>query len=206
MIYRKYVKRLIDFILSLSLLIVISPLFFVLCLLIAINLGTPIFFKQKRTTENQKEFNIIKFRTMTEAKDVHGDYLPNEQRKTPFGNALRSSSLDELPELINIIKGDMAIIGPRPLPSEYSNYYNSSEMGRFNVRGGLIPPDSICSTPLITWDEQLKMEAEYGRSLSLSYDAKILFAAFKMIGYRNKLDYGKYRRESLVEERNNKDE
>ena len=201
LIYKNGIKRIIDFLLSLMFFIAISPLFGVLCIMVAIKLGNPIFFKQKRTTKDGKEFEIIKFRSMTEDKDELGNYLPNEMRMTKFGKFLRTSSLDELPELLNIIKGDMAIIGPRPLPPVYNSFFYNDEMKRFDVRGGLIPPDSVDENSIISWDKQFEYEREYADKVSFTYDIYILISVFKILFNRKKSDYGSYCRQPLNVER-----
>ena len=173
MIYR-FFKRVFDFTSALLLFIVISPLFLVLCLLVRIKLGSPIFFKQVRTGMRGKIFYIRKFRTMTNETNAAGELLPDDQRLVGFGKWLRSSSLDELPELLNIIRGDMAVIGPRPLYPWYNDYYTDFEKCRFKVRSGLIPPESMYFDNYVTWDKQLKYEADYANELSLALDAKIL--------------------------------
>lgn len=197
----KYVKRLLDVVLSSLLFIVISPLFFTLVLVVKIDLGSPVFFRQIREGMNCKPFSMIKFRTMTEDKDEKGDLLRNELRLTKIGGFLRNTSLDELPELINMIKGEMSIIGPRPLPPHYNPFYKEEERKRFIVRGGLIPPDSVYEEPIITWDEQLKCEAEYAENLSFKKDLFIFFSVFKTIIKRNHKDYGAIQRTPLSEER-----
>lgn len=138
---------------------------------------------------------------MTNEKDEYGKLLPDNQRLTRFGRFLRNSSLDELPELLNIIKGDMAVIGPRPLYPRYESYYKEEELPRFNVRGGLIPPESLYYDSFLTWDKQLKYEADYANNLSLSLDLKILISVFKTMIRRNTEDYGAYSREALDVER-----
>lgn len=202
--YKLFIKRMFGFISSVLLFLIISPLFVLLAILVRIKLGRPIFFKQKRTTKNNKEFEILKFRTMTEERDVNGKYLPDEERLTKFGRFLRSSSLDELPELLNIIKGDMAVIGPRPLPTSYTRYFKKEEMARFKVRGGLIPPDSIDPSTVISWDKQFKYESDYGNSVCLLLDIKIMINAIRIIFQRNKTDYGSFVRNPLNVERNKK--
>lgn len=203
MVYRKF-KRCFDCLSALLLLLVISPLFLILMLLVRIKHGSPIFFRQKRTGKDFKSFMLMKFRTMTNAKDAEGNLLPDNQRVTKFGLWLRNSSLDELPELINIIKGDMAVIGPRPLLPQYDDYYTESEKKRFEVRGGLIPPESLYTDSFLTWDKQLEYEADYAEKLSLSLDVKILISVFKTMLKRGEEDYGGYERKSLIEERTNK--
>lgn len=197
-------KRTFDFCSSLCLFIAISPLFLLLVILVRAKLGSPIFFRQVRTGKDMRNFSIIKFRTMTDAKDVNGKLLPDEERFTKFGRWLRSSSLDELPELFNIIKGDMSVIGPRPLLPLYNEYYTKEEKSRFNVRSGLITPDSIDPNPVISWDKQLKYEADYGRDLSLKKDLAIFLGVFRILLKRNKTSYGEYVREPLNVERSKK--
>ncbi len=201
-----YFKRCFDFIASLCLFVVISPFFLILSVLVWLKLGSPIFFKQERSGLNGKTFHILKFRTMTNAKDKDGNLLPDEERFVPFGKWLRSSSLDELPELLNIIKGDMAVIGPRPLPPIYNDFYTDYEKNRFKVRGGLIPPESMYFDSFVTWDKQLKYEADYANNLSFMLDLKLLFSVFKTIFKRTETGYGEYVREALSIERANKKE
>lgn len=197
----KIFKRCFDFTSALLLFIVISPLFLVLMIMVRIKHGSPIFFKQKRTGLNLKPFMLMKFRTMSNATDADGNLLPDNQRLTKLGRWLRNSSLDELPELINILKGDMAVIGPRPLLPEYDVYYTEREKHRFWVRGGLIPPESLYNDSFLTWDKQLEYEASYAEKLSLSLDFKILLSVFKTMLKREEQDYGAYERKSLIEER-----
>lgn len=194
-------KRFFDFISALLLLIVISPVFFALAILVRIKLGSPIFFKQSRVGKGMKTFGLMKFRTMTDLRDENGDLLPDEYRQTKFGSMLRSSSLDELPELIHIIKGDMSVIGPRPLPVKYNPYYKEYELRRFNVRGGLITPDSVDESPVISWDKQLQYEADYAKNLSFVLDLKIFFSVFRILFKRQTSEYGSYVRDELNVER-----
>lgn len=196
-----YFKRLFDFISSFLLLLVVSPAFIILMILVRIKLGSPIFFKQERTGRNGRHFQMIKFRTMIDKKDNKGKQLPDDERLTPFGRFLRSKSIDELPELLNIIKGDMAVIGPRPLPSCYDPYYSERERLRFRVRGGLIPPDSIDPNPIISWDKQFEYEVEYANHLTFKSDLKIFLNAFRIVFQRSKTDYGSFIRPTLIEER-----
>lgn len=148
-----------------------------------------------------RKFNLVKFRTMNDNHDSDGNLLPDHERVTRFGRFLRSSSLDELPELINIIKGDMSVIGPRPLPPLYDNYYRKEELDRFNVRGGLITPDSIDPNPIISWDKQFAYEADYGRNLSFCKDLKIFVGVFRILFKRGSQDYGSFERYPLNVER-----
>ena len=200
MLFRVF-KRIFDIVSASLLLLIISPLFLLLIILVKYNIGSPVFFTQERTGMHQKRFNLIKFRTMTNEKDENGNLLPDEKRQTKFGGLLRSSSLDELPELLCIIKGDMSVIGPRPLPPIYDTYYTKEELKRFEVRGGLIPPDSIDSSAVISWDKQFEYEANYAKNLSLKNDLNIFLNVFRIIFQRNKTDYGDFVREPLNKER-----
>lgn len=201
----KLLKRCFDFTAALLLFIVIWPLFLFLSLMVMIKLGRPIFFRQARSGIEGKTFYIIKFRTMTNATDSHGNLLPDEDRFTRFGKWLRSSSFDELPELFNIMKGDMSVIGPRPLPPLYNDFFTEYEKSRFKVRGGLIPPESLYFDSFVTWDKQLKYEADYANELSLSLDIRLLMSVFKTMFKRTKTEYGEYVREALNVERANMD-
>ena len=197
----KVFKRFFDFTSAFLLFILISPIFLVLTVLVRINLGSPIFFKQARTGKGMKHFNLIKFRTMTDERDADGNLLPDQERQTKFGRFLRSSSLDELPELIHIIKGEMSVIGPRPLPIKYDSYYRKDELKRFDVRGGLITPDSVDESPIISWDKQLKYEADYAQNLCFCLDLKIFISVFRILIKRPVSDYGSYVRGELNVER-----
>ena len=199
----KVFKRTFDFCSALALFIVISPIFFVLAILVRVKMGSPIFFRQVRSGKNETNFGLIKFRTMTNATDSEGNLLPDEQRFTAFGKWLRSSSLDELPELFNIIKGDMSVIGPRPLPPTYNDYYTKNEKKRFLVRGGLLPPDSVSPDPMISWDKQFEYEADYGANMSFKKDWDVFCSTFRILLNRSKSDYGEYIRQPLSEERKN---
>lgn len=190
-----------DIISATLLLVVISPLFLVMMILVRFKLGTPVFFTQERTGMHQKKFKLIKFRSMTNEKDENGNLLPDEVRQTKFGGMMRSLSIDELPELLCIIKGDMSVIGPRPLPPTYDAYYTEKELKRFDVRGGLIPPDSVDPEAVISWDKQFEYEAKYAENLSLKNDLKIFFNVFKIIFQRRQTEYGNFVREPLNKER-----
>lgn len=200
----KFVKRAFDLCSSLALFIVISPVFLILALLVRINLGSPIFFRQTRAGKDMKSFGMIKFRTMTDARDAEGNLLPDEQRTTRFGKWLRSSSLDELPELFNIIKGDMSVIGPRPLYPRYNDYFTEEEKKRFLVRGGLITPDSVDPDPVISWDKEFQYDADYAENLSFKKDCLIFIGVFRILAKRNTTDYGSFVRQPLDVERANK--
>ena len=197
----KVFKRCFDFMSALLLLIVLSPLLIVISVVVTIQMGWPFYFTQMRTTKDMKEFRLIKFRSMTNARDEKGDLLPDDQRRTNFGNWLRATSIDELPELFNIIKGDMAVIGPRPLRPQTNPYYKEREMDRFRVLGGLIPPEVQYRKTNPSWDEQLGWEAEYGKKCSLTTDVKIFISVFVVLFKRNKEGFGAETRRSLSEER-----
>ncbi len=198
-------KRAFDVVASFLLLIVISPLFAGLILAVRIKLGTPVFYRQTRSGKNRRPFVLIKFRTMTDEKDAQGNLLPDEKRLTGFGHWLRSTSLDELPELLNIIKGDMSVIGPRPLPPVYDSFYTPRELKRFEVRGGLISPESVDKNPFISWDEQLEYDVRYVENFSFKEDVYVFFNVFQMLFSRYDGDLGGWTREALnVERINNK--
>ena len=177
--YAKYIKRILDLILSLMALIVLMPLMIIIGILVRINLGSPIIFKQKRPGKNEKIFTLYKFRTMTDKRDIDGNLLPDEYRLTKFGKFLRSTSLDELPELINIIKGDMAIVGPRPMLVEYLPYYTEEEKHRHDVRPGLTGLAQVNGRNAISWEEKLKYDTEYIKKISFYSDLKIIFKTIK---------------------------
>ena len=199
----KTFKRCFDFVSALLLLILISPIFILLAILVRINLGSPIFFHQTRTGKDMRPFGMTKFRTMIDKRDADGNLLPDKDRSTKFGNWLRSTSLDELPELLNIIKGDMSVIGPRPLYSKYNDYYTDEEKKRFLVRGGLVTPDSVDPDPVISWDKQFRYEADYAENLSLKKDINIFIGVFRILFKRNTTNYGAYTRKPLDVERAN---
>lgn len=201
MVY-KFIKRAFDITSALLLFIVISPMFLMLMVCVWISVGRPVFFFQERSGKDEIPFKLLKFRTMTNATDEDGKLLPDSERLTRFGRFLRNSSLDELPELLNIIKGDMSVIGPRPLYLKYNSYYTEYERNRNKVRGGLIPPESLCFDSFLTWDKQLKYEADYAQNLSLKLDVRILISVFKTLFFRQKTDYGAYSRQPLDVERN----
>lgn len=176
--YKKYIKRILDFSSSLIGIIVISPVLGILCLLVRIKLGSPIFFKQVRITKDEKPFRIIKFRTMTDVRDCDGNLLPDTERFSQFGNFLRNSSLDELPELFNVLKGDMSLVGPRPLYPFYLPYYTKEESKRHTVRAGITGLAQINGRNLCKWDERFAMDVKYANELSLINDIKILWRTF----------------------------
>ena len=182
--YAKYIKRILDFVLSLLALIILSPIMFVTYILVRIKLGKPAIFKQKRPGKNAKIFELYKFRTMTDEKDENGKLLPDEKRLTKFGKFLRSTSLDELPELVNILKGDMSIVGPRPLLVEYLEYYNEEQKHRHDVRPGLTGLAQVSGRNTITWEEKFKKDLEYKNNLTCGMDLKIVFKTIAKVWKR----------------------
>lgn len=175
MFYRLFGKRIIDVILSAVSLIVFLPVICVVWLLVRIKLGSPVLFKQKRPGLNGIIFEMYKFRTMTNETDESGNLLSNEVRLTSFGRWLRATSLDELPELFNILKGDMSLIGPRPLLIEYLPLYNSTQKKRHNVRPGLSGWAQINGRNSITWEEKFNLDVFYVDNVSFLLDVKIIF-------------------------------
>lgn len=176
--YAKYIKRILDFVLSLLAIIFLSPLMFVVWMLVRIKLGKPAIFKQQRPGKDEKIFTLYKFRTMTDQKDENGNLLPDEQRLTKFGKMLRSTSLDELPELWNILKGDMAIVGPRPLLVEYLPLYNEEQKHRHDVRPGLTGFAQVCGRNSIDWEEKFKDDIAYINKITFLQDTKIVLNTF----------------------------
>jgi len=181
MIYKKAFKYIIDFILALLGIIILSPLFLIIAFLIRIKLGHPIFFTHIRPGLNCKPFKMIKFRTMTNDKDSLGNILPNEQRRTVFGNFLRSSSLDELPELINVIKGNMSLVGPRPLEMRYLKLFTKEQNRRHNVKPGVTGWAQVNGRNTISWEDKFKFDVWYVDNLSIWLDIKIIFLTIKKV-------------------------
>ncbi|MDB1921728.1 sugar transferase [Clostridium tertium] len=178
----KIIKRLIDIIISISGLVILSPIILILIILVYFKLGYPVFFVQERVGKNNKVFKMIKFRTMKDDKDKKGQLLSDEERLTSFGKKLRSLSLDELPELINILKGDMSIVGPRPLLKEYLPIYNKEQLRRHNVLPGLTGWAQINGRNAISWTEKFKLDVWYVDNWSLLLDVKIFFLTiFKVL-------------------------
>ncbi len=176
--YAKYIKRMLDFILSLIALIVLSPLMIIIGILVRIKLGRPVIFKQKRPGKNEKIFTLYKFKTMTDEKDEQGNLLADEKRLTKFGKFLRSTSLDELPELWNILKGEMAIVGPRPLLVEYLPLYNEEQKHRHDIKPGLTGLAQISGRNAIQWEEKFKEDIEYVNNITFIQDTKIILKTF----------------------------
>lgn len=179
--YVKYMKRFLDIILSGLALIVLSPVYLVVAILVRTKLGSPVIFIQKRPGKDNKVFNMYKFRTMTDKRDGQGNLLPDDERLTSFGKILRSTSLDELPELWNIFKGDMSIVGPRPLLIEYLDIYTDDQIKRHLVRPGLTGLAQVNGRNAISWSEKFQFDIDYIESISFSLDIKIIFLTIKKV-------------------------
>lgn len=173
--YRRFIKRFLDFLLSFIGIVVLSPVLIVLAVLVRIKLGSPVLFRQERPGRDEKIFTLCKFRTMTDKKDGEGKLLPDSERLTKFGKLLRATSLDELPELFNILKGDMSIIGPRPLLVSYLPYYTEEEKLRHKVRPGLTGLAQVSGRNFIDWDKRMEKDVEYVKNLSFFMDIKVLW-------------------------------
>ena len=186
--YAKYVKRILDFILSLLALIILMPLMFILWILIRIKLGKPAIFKQQRPGKNEKIFTLYKFRTMTDEKDENGNLLPDEKRLTKFGKFLRSTSLDELPELWNIVKGDMSIVGPRPQLVKDMVFMTEQQRKRHTVRQGLTGLAQINGRNNITWEQKINYDLEYINNVSFKNDCKIILKTIEKVFKRENIE------------------
>lgn len=179
---QKFIKRAIDILGSSIGGLLISPILIIIAILIRIKLGSPIFFTQDRVGKDGKVFKIVKFRTMLEAYDKFGEPLSDKERVTSFGNFLRSTSLDELPELINVLKGDMSLVGPRPLLVEYIGLYSKEQFRRHEVRPGMTGWAQVNGRNNLNWDDKFKMDVEYVDNVNLLLDIKILFLTiFKVL-------------------------
>jgi len=179
--YRKYVKRPLDIVLSFIAVIALSPVFLFIAILIRIKLGSPVIFKQERPGHNEKIFTMYKFRTMTVERNTNGDYLSDSERLTKFGKLLRSTSLDELPEIFNILKGDMSIVGPRPLLVQYLALYNEQQKRRHEARPGLTGLAQVNGRNAISWEEKFNMDVIYVDNISFEKDFKIILKTVKKV-------------------------
>lgn len=209
--YKNCIKRVLDFLLSLCGIIVLSPVLLILCILVRVKLGSPVLFRQERPGKNEKIFTLCKFRTMTDEKDENGKLLPDAVRLTKFGRFLRGTSLDELPELFNILKGDMSIIGPRPLLVSYLPYYTKRERLRHSVRPGLTGLAQVSGRNFIDWDRRLAKDVEYVEHLTFGMDVKVLWMTVKtVLGHTDEVaedtnavegNFAEIRRKRMEEER-----
>ena len=201
--YRKFFKRFLDIIISLIFILCFWWLYIVIAILVRIKLGSPVLFKQDRPGLNEKIFKMYKFRTMTDEKDKNGTLLSDAERLTKFGKFLRSTSLDEIPEFFNILRGDMSLIGPRPLLVEYLNYYTNDEKKRHNVRPGISGWAQVNGRNSLSWEEKFKYDIEYVEKLSFLFDFKIVLLTIKKVLKREdisdfkeenkEIDFDKYR-------------
>lgn len=202
-IYKKYIKRPMDFILALIGIIVLSPVLLIIAILVRIKLGSPVLFKQGRPGLNERIFTIYKFRTMTNERDENGELLPDSMRLTKFGKFLRSTSLDELPELFNILKGDMSFVGPRPLSVMYLPYYTEEERLRHSVRPGLTGLSQINGRNTVNWEERFAYDIEYVNNITFINDMKIILKTILVVlkregivvsGTGKVIDFDEYRK------------
>ena len=206
-LYSKYIKRILDFLFALAALIILSPILLVIALLVRINLGFPVLFRQERpgqidpNTGKERIFKLYKFRSMIDAKGDDGKNLPDTVRLTKFGRLIRAASIDELPELLNILKGDMSIVGPRPLTVKYLNYYTKKEHHRHDVKPGLTGWAQINGRNSISWDKKFKYDLEYVQKVSLCFDMKVILLTIKKVLIREGIGQGEQHPGSLSKHR-----
>ena len=202
--YKYFFKRFLDIVLSLITILILSPIY--MC--VRIWMGSPILFSQERIGKGEKIFKMYKFRSMTNARDAKGELLPEKDRLPKFGILLRSSSMDELPELFSILMGHMSFVGPRPLRSVDLPYFKEEERARHKVRGGLIPPDSLSLRTITTYEEQFEYEVYYANHVSLWLDIKVIFTTFVILFKRVEDNYGTddrpHLKEYRIKQQNNK--
>lgn len=204
--YQKYIKRLLDIVLSLIAIIITLPIFLIIGILVLIFIGKPVLFRQKRPGKNEKIFTMYKFRTMTNKKDKDGNLLPDELRLTKLGKILRKTSLDEIPEFINILKGDMSFVGPRPLLVEYLPYYTEKEHHRHDVRPGLTGLAQVSGRNLLNWEARFSKDIEYVNNITFMNDLKIIFKTISIVLKREGInDQKTATMTSLIDERKKKD-
>lgn len=196
-IYARYIKRILDILLSGCALIVLSPVLLIVAVLVRAKLGSPVIFCQERPGKDEKIFKMYKFRSMTDARDENDELLPDELRLTKFGRALRATSLDELPELWNIFKGDMSIVGPRPLAVVYLPYYTEEERHRHDILPGLTGLAQVHGRNAISWETKFAYDLEYLRTLSFWTDVKIIFLTVKKVLIREGIGQAEQAPESL---------
>lgn len=188
-LYAKYFKRLIDVTVSLTAIVVFFWLYIFIAIIVKLNIGSPVIFKQDRPGKDGKIFKMYKFRSMSNETDENGELLPDEKRLTKFGKILRSTSLDEIPELFNILKGDMSLIGPRPLLEKYLNHYNTYEQRRHEVRPGLTGLAQVSGRNTITWKGKFQKDIEYVDNISFLLDFKIFLLTIKKVFVREGIEY-----------------
>ncbi|MBQ0142531.1 MAG: sugar transferase [Prevotellaceae bacterium] len=188
--YKHFFKRFLDIFLSAIAILILSPIYIIIAVCVRIWMGSPILFSQDRIGKGEKIFKMYKFRSMTDARDANGNLLPEKDRLPKFGVMLRSSSMDELPELFAILMGHMSFVGPRPLRAVDLPYFKEEERARHNVRGGLIPPDSLSFRTITTYEEQFEYEVYYANHMSLWLDIKVIFTTFVILFKRVEDNYG----------------
>lgn len=204
-IYCQVIKRLFDILISLCVILVFWWLFLVVAVLVRIKLGSPVIYKTKRAgridkkTGEERVFNLYKFRSMSNATDENGNLLPDTQRLTPFGRKIRALSIDEIPEFFNILKGDMSLIGPRPLPVSYIYYYTDEERHRHDVRPGLSGWAQVNGRNAISWDKKFEYDIEYVKNISLVMDLSIIFATVKKVLIKEGIGQGEQCPENLYD-------
>ncbi|MCI8785420.1 MAG: sugar transferase [Eubacterium sp.] len=179
--YQKYIKRILDFVLSFTAFVVLSPVLLVMAALVRVKLGKPVIFRQERPGKDEKIFKLYKFRTMTDERDENGQLLPDDVRLTKFGKTLRSTSLDELPELWNIVKGDMSIVGPRPLLVRYLPLYNETQKHRHDVRPGFTGLAQVHGRNSISWEEKFDWDIRYVNHVTFFTDVKIILDTVRTV-------------------------
>lgn len=200
--YEKYFKRLLDVLFSFVILAILLPVLLITYIVVVIFLGFPGFFKQERPGKDEKIFKMYKFRTMTNTKDDKGEFIPDEKRLTKFGKFLRSTSIDELPELFNILKGDMSFVGPRPLLVEYLPFYTKKEHHRHDVRPGLTGLAQVNGRNHLSWDEKFALDIKYVNSISFKTDISIVFKTIAVVFKRSGISDGKTKTmTTLIQER-----
>lgn len=180
-IYNRFIKRLFDIVLSLLFIILFGWLYLVVAILVRVKLGSPVLFKQPRPGKDEKIFDMYKFRTMTDGRDASGNLLPDAQRMTPFGSFLRKTSLDELPEMFTILKGDMSFVGPRPLLVKYLPLYNEEQHRRHEVRPGLTGWAQVNGRNLLSWEDKFAKDVYYVDNISFLLDLKIVFKTVAVV-------------------------
>lgn len=204
-IYEKYVKRGLDIVLSAAAITIFSPVYGVIAVVVRKQMGSPVLFHQERIGKDEKIFKLYKFRSMTNEEDKNGSLLPEKDRLTKFGIKLRSTSLDELPELFMILKGDMSFVGPRPQPAFYGPYYKPEERKAHKVLPGLISPDSMLKEVQCSWEKQFEIENYYADHVSFPTDVKVILDTFIILYKRIKYNYGADDRPMLHVYRSNMD-
>ena len=202
--YKKVIKRMIDFLLSLITLLLFSPIFIIVAFFVRIKLGSPVFFCQKRPGKDEKIFTIYKFRTMTDKRDESGKLCSDDIRLTPFGRKLRATSLDELPQLLNVLKGDMAIVGPRPLMVEYLPYYTEEEKLRHPVRPGITGLAQVKGRNSLSWEDKFAFDIQYVKKMSFILDLKIIIETVSKVIKKSDIGQGEESPEYLNVSRKDK--